>query len=305
MKDLLFNIDLGLRKLKYFFVNQIWSDQAIIKRQFKHYHGYAIDLDRPKTLNEKFQWLKLHDRQAFQTQLADKIGMRDYVAKELGEELLVPLLYRTRDYRDLLPENLPEPPFIIKANHNSGSFVIVRDKSAVNWEKVRKEFRFILQWNYYWSEREWQYKDIVPEILVERLLETKDGKIPNDYKINCLNGEIAFVYVAVDREGKNKRNIYDPQWNPLSFTWAKFYKDHAGMRGDEVEAPATLEQMYAISRKVAALYPYVRVDFYDVDGKLYIGEITQCQGGGYDQFLPFKWDEYWGEKMPLKEVDDK
>ena len=301
--DLFFRIDLGLRKFKYFFVNQLWSDKTLLRRQFRKYQGYALDLDNPKTLNEKLQWIKLHDRRPFQQVLADKIGVRNYIEKHLGSDLLVPLLFRTTDYRQLVPENLPDIPFIIKLNHDSGSFVIVRDKSTVDWEAVRRKFRFGMAWNYYWSEREWQYKGIVPEILVEELLVCSDGSIPNDYKINCVGGEVGFVYVAVDREGKNKRNIYDAQWNPLSFTWGKYYKDHVNFRGEEVDAPSTLGRMLEISKRVAQLFPYVRVDFYDVDGRLYLGEITQCQGGGYDQFLPFSWDLYWGEKMPLSMIE--
>ena len=300
--NVLFPIDLGLRKLKYFFVNQLKSDEQLIRKQFHKYQGYDLDLENPRTLNEKLQWIKLHDRREFQQVLADKIGVRTYIERHLDKDLLVPLLFRTKDYRQLTPENLPEEPFIIKLNHDSGSFVIVRDKKKMDWNEIQQKFRFGMAWNYYWSEREWQYKFIEPDILVERLLVRSDGSIPNDYKINCIGGEIAFVYVAVDREGKNKRNIYDAQWNPMSFTWGKFYKDHVGFRGAEIEPPETLVRMMEISKTVARLFPYVRVDFYDVDGTLYLGEITQCQGGGYDQFLPFEWDLYWGERMPLSMI---
>jgi hypothetical protein len=273
------------------------SDIDHINKRFYMAHGYHFDIHNPKTLNEKLQWLKVYDRKPIHTILADKYLVREYVAKTFGDSILIPLLFHTTNYKDLRPENLPQEPFIIKATHDSGSYVIVRNKSDINWERTRINFKWWLSHNYYYIDREWQYLDMTPAIVVEKLLEDKNGKIPNDYKVNCINGKAEFIYCSIEREGRNSRNTYDAQWNPLPFTWARKEKNLEKLRGPEILPPVTLPRMIEIAEEVAKHFPYVRVDFYDVDGVLYLGEITQCHGGGYDRILPFEWDEKWGDLL--------
>ena len=297
-------------KLGYFVANAIYEahrfvnyysikDEKFLEKKFLRLQGYALNLEDPKSLNEKLQWLKIHDRRDIYTVFADKYGVRDWVKENIGEQYLIPLLYETKNPADIVPENLPDEPFILKANHDSGSFLIVRNKNKIDWQKVSTDCKWWLSKNYYWIDREWQYKAIEPRIIVEKLLLDKDGKIPNDYKVHCINGEVQFIYVAVDREGVNKRNIYDKNWNPLPFSWANKFKDASKLRGAEIQPPASLERMLAISAEVAKLFAYVRVDFYDVDGQLYFGEITQCHGGGFDQMRPIEWDYKFGEMLKL------
>jgi hypothetical protein len=297
-------------KLGYFFTNVIYEtyrflkyyrvkDEDYLHKKFLNMQGYPLNLEQPKSLNEKLQWLKIYDRRPIYTIFADKYAVREYVKEHIGESLLIPLLYTTTTPDDIVPENLPDEPFILKANHDSGSFLIVRDKSKIDWEKVRIDCKWWLSKNYYWIDREWQYKDIEPRIIVEKLLVDKNGKIPNDYKVHCINGKVEFIYVAVDREGVNKRNIYDKNWNPLPFSWASKFKDASKLRGAEINPPATLEQMLRLSIEIAQLFAYVRVDFYDVDGQLYFGEITQCHGGGFDQMRPIEWDYKYGEMLEI------
>ncbi len=283
------------RLKKYYSVKDI----TFIKRKFLSMQGYPLNIENPQTLNEKLQWLKLYDRRDIYTILADKYGVRDYVREHLGEDLLIPLLYRTKDIKKIVPENLPDVPFILKANHDSGSFVIVRDKNEINWQKVRTDCKWWMSNNYYWIDREWQYKAIEPCIIVEQLLQDKNGKIPNDYKVHCFNGKVEFIYVSIDREGANKRAIYDKNWSPMPFTWANKFKDITKLKSSTIEPPITLNKMIDISEKVAQLFAYVRVDFYDVEGVLYFGEITQCHGGGFDQIRPIEWDYKYGELLKL------
>ena len=119
---------------------------------------------------------------------------------------------------------------------------------------------------------------------------------------NCINGKVEFIYVSVDREGKNKRNIYDPNWNPLHFTWAGKNKDISNLRGPEIPRPVNLDKMIEIAEQIAREFYYVRIDFYDVDGKVYFGEITQHHGGGFDRILPIDYDLFYGKlvKLPSK-----
>lgn len=283
------------RKLRY----RKFKDEVYLKKSFYKVHGYPLNLENPQTLNEKIQWLKLHDRRQINTKLADKFAVREFIREHFGDSYLIPLLFHTTDVTDLVAEKLPEAPFIIKTNHDSGNFVIVRDKNRVKWKDIQIKFKWSMSFNYYHQDREWQYKYITPRILVEQLLVQKNGKIPNDYKLHCINGKVSFVYVSVDREGKNKRNIYDKEWNPLHFTLASKKKNIENLRGEEIEPPLSYSLMISFAEKIARLYPYVRVDFYDVDGKLYFGEVTHHHGGGYDRFTPAEWDYKWGSKVIL------
>lgn len=290
---------LHIRNFMFFMTNKRFSDEKILKRMFKKYQGYELDLESPKTLNEKLQWLKIHDRKDYHTINADKYAAREYIRNSFGEEYLIPLVFHTTDYRELKPENLPDYPFVIKTNHGFGNTIIVREKNKIDWDKVRMDYKRWLKNNYYYFEREWQYKNIKPRIVVEKLLLSKDGKLPNDYKLNFIEGKLEFIYVSVEREGPNKRNIYDSEWNPMYFTWARKGKDLSKLRGSEIQPPPMLAKMIEFGTIIAKLYKYVRVDFYDVDGVLYFGEITQCHGGGFDQMLPYEYDLLYGQKINL------
>jgi hypothetical protein len=277
------------------------SDIKFITNRFLISQGYSIDLANPKTLNEKINWLKLNFKHPLEHIFADKFAVREIVAKELGQEYLIPLVMYTTDVKVISPDRLPDYPFIIKANHDSGSYKIIRNKSEIDWRRLRIECLFWLSRNYYWIERERQYKDIKPAIIVEKLLTNSDGKIPYDYKLHCINGIVEFIYVSVDREGINKRNIYNKNWEPLFFTWAAKGKNIDNIRGPEIIKPSSFDTMIFFAEKLAKGFPYVRIDFYDVDGKIYFGELTQHHGGGFDQIRPIEWDYKLGSlvKIPV------
>jgi hypothetical protein len=306
LNKLKYNSSLGLKSYKIFknlyvlLKYKIFSDEFYVKKRFYKSHGYKIDLKNPKTLNEKMVWLKLNDRRnPFYSICADKYAVRDYVRKEFGEEYLIPLVMETNDVTKIIPQNLPDDSFIIKTNHDSAHYIIVKDKSIINWKKVQFDLIVWMSENYYYVEKEWQYKNIKPRVIIEKLLECSNGKIPNDYKLNCINGKVEFIYVSIDREEKNKRNIYSRDWKPLDFCWAKPGKDTSNIRGEEILSPESLSKMIEFSEKVAKNFKYVRVDFYDVDGKLYFGEITLHHGGGYDVITPFEKDQYYGDMLQL------
>jgi hypothetical protein len=287
------------KRLHLFATNSRFTDKQYLKRKFRKTQDYELNLENPKTLNEKLQWLKIHDRKDYHSIYADKYAAREYIRKTFGEEYLIPLVLHTTDYRELTAINLPDYPFVIKTNHGFGNTVIVRDKNKIDWNRLRMDYKRWLGNNYYYFEREWQYKNIKPLIVVEKMLLNKDGHLPNDYKLNFIEGKLEFIYVSVEREGSNKRNIYDADWKPMYFTWARKGKDLSKIRGEEIQPPHTLQKMIEFGSVVARLYKYVRVDFYDVDGVLYFGEITQCHGGGFDQMLPFEYDLKFGAKMNL------
>lgn len=287
-------------RIKMFFTIEIFSAEYISKKLYKSVFGKNPDLKNPQTLNEKIQWLKLNVKRDFTTQLVDKYAVREYFAKNFGEEYLIPLMFETTNYRDIKLENMPDCPCIVKANHNSGSYQIIRDKYKVDYSKLRLKCWYWLSYNYYRAGKEWQYKNINPRrIIVEKLLMTKDGKIPNDYKLHYINGELQFVYVSYDREGVNDRCIYDENWNRLPFVWVPASTYKPTMNTSDVSCPSSFEKMKEFGSIIAKDFKYVRVDFYDVDGKLYFGEITLHHGGGTDKFFPEKYDLIYGEKLKL------
>ena len=291
---------------KYYFFKigfSILGAKMVQKIKFRIIFGRPLNLQNPDTLNAKIHWLKLYCREDFHTIVADKYAARKWLADRFGEEYLVPLLYQTDDYRNVNPDNIPHEPCIIKSNNGCGDYHIIRDFSDYtneDWKEIQNDCHIWLSKNLFYKGQEWQYKNMKPCIIVERLLQTKDGKVPNDYKLNYFNGKLEFVYCSVDREGGNYRNIYDADWNPLYFHWVPKRSYREGLRGPEIEAPSTFEKMKEIGAEIAKLFKYVRVDFYDVDGKLYYGEITLHHGSGADKFYPEEYDFIYGEKLKIK-----
>ena len=278
------------------------SDKSYVNRIFRKYFNRNVDFDNPKTLNEKIQWLKIYDRKDFYTICADKYAVRGYIEENFGKEYLIPLLFSSADYRDINPDNIPNCNCIIKANNGCGGHVIVREhnRDSLDFPKIREEFRHTLCSNYYYPTREWQYKNIPPRIIIEQLLETEEGKLPNDYKLHFINGELQFIYVSYDREGVNDRCVYDSNWNRLPFIWVGAESYRPSINTTEVPKPKSLEKMIEFGTTVAKNFKLVRVDFYDVDGKLYFGEITLHHGSGRDRFFPEEYDLFFGNKLQLK-----
>ena len=296
--DFMYYINRILYKMKVFCLYRIHNDKVNILNKYERIFGYKLDLSNPQTLNEKIQWLKLNDHKSFYTICADKYAVRDYLAHSFGSEYLVPLIFHSDNWRKITPENINQYPCIVKANHTSGDFVILRSKEDTNWKVLRRKCKWWLKVDYYAISQEWQYKNIKRQIVVEKLLQTKEGKIPNDYKLHYINGQLQFVYVSVDREGVNKRNIYDKDWKSLNFSWVS-KSSSPNVRGDEIEAPISFEKMKIIGKKIAEKFNYVRVDFYDVDGFLYFGEITLHHGSGFDVFTPAEYDLQYGKLLTL------
>ncbi|MHA2685855.1 ATP-grasp fold amidoligase family protein [Vibrio harveyi] len=290
-------------KIKYFvkcIAVNLSSDEELMKRQFKNYQDYSLDLESPKTLNQKLQWLKLNDRTPLHTICADKINVRSYIEKKLGsKENLIDLLKVYNSPFEITKESLPNSKFVIKSSHYCGDYFIVRDKNNLDLDEVKNKFIKTLNCNIYHHGREWQYKHVPRKIIAERLLEDERGRIPNDIKIHCFNGEPKFIYLSVDREGGNYRNIYDVNWNVLDFSWTRKGKDITKFNIKPMSKPELLDEALSIARKLSSEFKYLRVDLYFVNGKIYIGELTFHQGSGYDRILPYEWDEKLGELLDL------
>lgn len=276
----------------YEFLIKLIPDKIFIKWYFKRYMGYSFDIDKPQTLNEKITWLKLNDRSDLHTLVADKYTVRSYIAKKIGDKHLIPLLYHTKNAADLKPENLPNNNFIIKNNHDSGGYVIVKDKSLINWPNVQKSFKRSLKENFYYSTREWQYKNIEPRVVVEELLTTEDDEIPNDYKCHCFNGKLVFVHVDIDRFGDRRRNLYDTNWDLIPCVWQ--YEN-----GTVEKKPELFDEMKKLAETLAKDFIYARIDFYLVKGQIYFGEISFHHHSGTQKFKSKECDLKFGQLLKL------
>jgi hypothetical protein len=280
----------SIRKLQ----NSVLSDKAAIKYKFRKYLGYSLDLNHPKTFNEKLQWLKIYDHSEALTITADKFLSRNYIAETIGDQYLIPLELDTMDTDELIPENLPDHPFIIKANHDCGGTLIIRNKDQVDWDSAKNFFRNRLRKNYYYYGRERQYKNIRPRIIVEKLLLDKKGDVPYDYKVYCFNGKAKILAVDKDRGKSTKaRNWYDLDWNKKDIFW--------NTKGDNsiIEKPASFDKMIELSEKIAEKFLFLRVDWYLLNDQLFIGELTLHPGSGFVPFLPEKWDKILGDFLTL------
>ncbi len=289
-------------KIYLVFLYHVVPEKIYLKRRFRKTFKREIDLNNPETLNEKIVWLKINDRTPLHTTCADKYAVREYIKEKVGEEYLVPLHYQTKNVKDIIPENLPDTPSIIKTNHDSSGGIFVYNKSEINWEEARKTLKKRLKKNYYPRTKEWQYKNIDRCIIVEKLLIDKNGKIPFDYKVHCFNGKVNMIQVDVDRNTDHHcRNYYSTKWirEPYKWTFIKPNNKEVGECKEDVKKPETLKQMIVLSEKLASEFCYVRVDWYDLDGALYFGELTFHQDGGNRPITPEKWDKVLGDKLIL------
>ncbi len=272
-------------------------DEAFLIRKYKAAMGRDLSLSKPVTFNEKLQWLKLYDRRPEYTVMADKLAVRQYITEKLGEEHLIPLLGVWDDPDDIDFDLLPNQ-FVLKCNHNSGlGMCICKDKSTLDIEKVRSELRKGLREDYYQKTREWVYKDIPRKIICEKFM-TNGGQELEDYKIHNFNGEAKFVLVCRDRFSDTglTEDFFTPQWEHLPVKRPKLANASV-----PIPRPEHLEQMLEFSKILSKDIPFVRTDFYVIEGKVYFGEITFFPASGMAAFHPARWDATFGSWLKLPE----
>ena len=273
-------------------MKKLISDLLFLKIKYFYRFRKKLNLDKPKTFNEKLQWLKLYDRTNLHTICADKIKVRQFVKDTIGEEYLIPLVGFFQNADEINPLELPNYPIIIKTNHDSGTYFIVKDKKKQDWAGIKNKLNVAIAFNYYISGREWQYKNIKPIVLIEKLLTTDEGSIPRDIKLHCFNGHVKFIQVDVDRESIHKRSLFDVNWNLLNF---EIHYPSAGF----LKPPTNLKLLIKLAEKIAKNFTFVRVDFYEVKDEIYFGEITFHPGSGFEKFKPDSKNLDFGKELKL------
>lgn len=258
---------------------------------FAHFKRFC-NLNEPKTYNEKLNWLKIHDRNPLYTTLVDKYEVKKYVDEILGG-YTIPTLGVWNRFDDIDFNQLPNQ-FVLKCTHDSEGLVIVKDKSTLDIQKAKEKIEAALKQNFYYIGREWPYKNVEPRIIAEPYLEDHvDGEL-RDYKFFCFNGQPKLMFVASDRiKNATKFDYYDLEFNHLNIV-QKYPNAGAPLR-----KPITFEKMIEFSKVLSENFPHVRVDFYEVDGHLYFGELTFYHFSGFMPFKPSKWDEIMGSWLTL------
>lgn len=289
----------GINSLKLFIATRLIPDSLYLKILYKRFMGKSLNLKDPQTLNEKIQWMKLYEQRPEYTQWADKYRCRELVSKSIGDEYLVPLLAVYHSVDEISSTTLPKPPFILKNNHDSSGGIVIRNWNDIDITEIKNKLKNNMSRNHSLMTKEKQYKNIEKCIIAEKLLMTASGKIPNDYKFNCFNGRVEFVYVSIDREGKDYRKIYTRDWIPAEFTWTSKGKEKDKFSGPDIPRPENYELMVSLAEKLSERYKYVRIDLYNVDGKIYFGEFTLHHGSGFEPILPEKYDYYYGSLIEL------
>lgn len=281
-----------------FFFEKLENESAIEDETFlqilsEHRFGKKLNLKDPKTFNEKLQWLKLHDRKPIYTQMADKYEARKYITRVIGDEYLVPLLGVWDNCDGIDFDKLPRQ-FVLKCTHDSGSAIICKDKGSFDIEAAKLKLNDRLRKNYYWNEREWQYKNIEPKIIAEAYLEDAAGEL-FDYKLMCFNGKVKCTYVRSGQGAAESIRItfFDNNWNRLHFC-NNYPNDER-----EFAKPANFKKMIEIAEKLSKDISYLRVDFYEVKQKLYIGEMTFHEYAGNNRLVPEIYNEILGSWIKL------
>ena len=256
--------------------------------------GYILPIKKPRTFNEKLQWLKLYNRKSEYTDIVDKIRVKSIVARKIGKEYIIPTIALWKTPEDIGLSEVP-PSFVLKTNHGGGniSVFLIEDKESEDWMTIHKRLRKALKSSIYDKFREWPYKNVEKCIFAEKSL----GKDIDDYKFFCFNGYVDCVMICSERNsGDTKFYFFNKDWKLLRYN----------VRGKEapenftLPKPKNLEKMFEIASVLSKGIPFVRVDLYNIEGRIYFGEMTFFPASGFDKNLLPETDRYFGGLIDLQ-----
>lgn len=273
-------------------------DKLAITIIYRNATGKIPNLKNPQTFNEKLQWLKLNDRKPIYTKMVDKYSVKEYASKIIGQEYIIPTLGVWEKFDDIDFNSLPNQ-FVLKTTHDSGTVILCDNKNVFNYKNAKQIISNALKINYYKLGREWPYKNVKPKIIAEKYLLNRNGLPVNDYKLLCFNGIVKCSFVCLNRNSKSGLNVdfYDIDWNKMPFE--RHYPDS----GTYSACPQQYKLMIELAEKLAKKLRFVRIDFYEIDNQVFLGEITLYPGNGIEKFRPEEWDYKlggWIELSPLQ-----
>ncbi|MBQ8564857.1 MAG: hypothetical protein IJ442_03365 [Bacteroidaceae bacterium] len=299
-----------INKIKLYLLykfNWIFSnDEIYIKYIYKLRMKQELNLCKPRTFGEKLQWLKLYNRNPEYTRMVDKYEVKKYVADIIGEEYVIPTLGVWDKVEDIDYDALPNQ-FVLKSTHDSGGIVICKNKSLLDRVYVKKKIGKSLKRNYYNEKREWPYKYVKRRIIAEQFLSDSVHQDLIDYKFFCFNGQPRYCQVIRDRSTNETIDFYDMQWNHMPFVGLNpiapnEYNPIVKNGLNPVTRPSCLDNMIEICEKLAKNIPFVRIDLYIINNKIYFGEITFFPASGFGVFTPDNWNLVLGDMISLPNI---
>ena len=273
------------------------NDEKYVKLVYRGLMGKKLNLSNPRTYNEKLQWLKLYDHNPNYTTMVDKYAVKDYVANIIGSQYIVKTLGVWDRFDDIDFDSLPKQ-FVLKCTHDSGGLVICDDISRLDKAAAKKKIEQSLKRDYYSSGREWPYKNVRPRIIAEEYLEDSKTKELRDYKFFVFNGVVKMMFVATERQNQEVDTKFD--FFNEDYVWIDMRQGHPNANVHP-EKPEQFELMKELASKLGKNLCEARIDFYEVDGKVYFGEITFFHHGGWTPFDPPKYDNIFGDWIQLPE----
>lgn len=275
------------------------SDKMYLSLIYRAAFGKKLNWKTPKTFNEKLQWLKIYDRNPVYNIMVDKYEAKQYAADKIESKYIVPALggpWESFDEIDF--DNLPNQ-FVVKTTHDCGGVVICKDKSSFDVESAKQLIERHLKRNYYLTCREWPYKDVAPRIFAEKYLSDIEFGELRDYKFFCFDGVPKLMFIASERQSKDQETKFD--FYDMDFNHLPIINGHPNST-NPIVCPANFEKMKELASKLSEGIPQLRVDFYESNGDLYLGEMTFSHWGGLVPFEPAEWDEILGSwiKLPIE-----
>ena len=270
-------------------------DDIHLRIVYKAIIGKKLDLTNPKSFNEKIQWLKLNDRKKVYTTMVDKYEAKKYVSKIIGEEYIIPTYGIYNSFDSINFDVLPDQ-FVIKCTHDSGGLIICKDKKTLDIKKAKRIIEKHFNRKYYYIWREWPYKNVKPRIIVEKYLEDNNNQSMQDYKFFCFNGVPKIMYLSEGLEDHSTATMsfFDMNFNEVDCK----RKDYALFKY-KPQKPKNFEKMKKFAAILSKNIPHLRVDFYEINGHLYFGELTFTTCAGLVPFEDEKWDRIMGDWIKL------
>lgn len=272
-------------------------DETYLKLMYRLRMGKKLDLKMPQTFNEKLQWLKLHDRRPEYIAMVDKYEAKEYAAPIIGREHIISTLGVWDKFDDIDFDKLPER-FVLKCTHDSGGLVICKNKGTFDKSAAKTKIEQSLKCNFYYVGREWPYKGVKPRIIAEEYMENEYSASLRDYKFYCFNGIPQFLYLSEGMENHSTAHI---SYVNLDWTFAKYRRNDYQPFDKLPPKPVHLDEMIELSRKFSKDIPFLRVDFYEINGKVYFGELTFFPGSGFTPFASESDDLEIGNMLDLRE----
>ena len=275
---------------EYIINHAIIPDKLYLSLLYRTKFGKRLDWQKPKTFNEKLNWLKIYDRRPQYTNYVDKFKVREYVEKTIGEKYLIPL-FGVWDNPDEIDFNKLPNQFVLKCNHDSGGLCICKDKTNFDIESAKAKLKRSLKKDYFIEGREWPYKNVPRKIIAEKYMIDSIVNEIRDYKFFCFNGIPKAIFIATDRQNEKeetKFDFFDMEFNHLDFT-------HGHPNAKKIpRKPKNFELMKKLAAKLSTGIPQIRIDLYEINGKVYFGEMTLFHHSGLVPFNPRKWDYIFG-----------